>query len=83
MKHLKYGGPSILEEPNKSATIDPSSESDQLEQNDEIRDLIDFEKANQIDTGFNSNRHFLGKQDYRPHLLSDQEFKMYEQHNQE
>ena len=83
MKHLKYGGPSILEEPNKSSTIDPSSESDQLEQNDEIRDLIDFEKANQIDTGFNSHRHFLGKQDYRPHLLSDQEFKMYEQHNQE
>ena len=58
-----------------TATLEQSSEEDEEEENkDAIIDLIDMEQANQIEgtAGFQSHRHFLGKEhQIRPQLMSD------------
>lgn len=60
------------EDLSQTATLEESSEEDEQEQNDEIKDLLDMEQANQYEAGFQSHRHFLGRETgLKPQLMSD------------
>lgn len=67
------------EDLSQTATIEHSSEEDEQERNDEIKELIEQEQANQFEAGFQSHRHYLGKErGFKPQLMSDQETRMQE-----